>query len=641
MSQPLQSVVRFLRSVCGAFELSDVPDVRLLSDFALRQDQRAFNALVLRHGPMVWGVCRRLLGHTQDAEDAFQATFLVLARRAGSLGQPRLLGNWLYGVAYRTAMAGRTRRHRRKEEPVGIDVSAPEEVPAADWDDLREVLDQEIRRLPDKYRIPFVLCHLEGITNEEAAQIIGCPAGTVMSRLATAREKLRSRLTRRGVGPAAAGGIYALTSASADGAPVSSFPAASMSVAALAQGVLNTMFLMKLGTTSACVLAIGLVIAGSGWLAYRSSAAPTDGSVAVAVPVEKTESAEPTAQQLQEAKKAFGSFGGVFRESEDALSKRKVFAFVMPPETDDKFLGQVPAVAFPFGLVFSGGRLTPDGLKNLTRVPNLITLSFFKVKFGDEELKELAPLEQLVSLKLAFSQVTDNGLKVLPKMKSLRQLSLTYSLQVKDAGAKELGTMSGLSSLDISFTKVTDRGLKDLTSLKRLRSLDLAGTPVTDGGLKDIASIRSLSSLRLSGTRVTDAGLKEIANLKGLTSFSVGHTKVSDAGLKELAGLEGLDFLEIADTQVTDAGLKDLAGLRHLSTLMIFTTKVSDVGLRALAEMKDLTTLHLAGTAVTDAGLKELMGLPKLTSVILRGTAVTDAGVASLQDALPKCKIAR
>jgi RNA polymerase sigma factor (sigma-70 family) len=158
-----------------------------------------------RHGPMVMGVCRRVLRDAHAVDDAFQATFLVLVRKAASLRRPHLLGNWLYGVAYRIALQARAAAAR---QPVlGRQV---EEMPAAEvvdqkvWDELRPVLDAEIDRLPEEYRAPVVLCHLEGKTYAEAARALGWAEGTVSGRLARAREKLRKRLAHRGVSLSAA-----------------------------------------------------------------------------------------------------------------------------------------------------------------------------------------------------------------------------------------------------------------------------------------------------------------------------------------------------------------------------------------------------------------------------------------------------
>src|SRR5438093_2604153 len=175
-------------------------DAQLLKRFAAERDERAFAALVQRHGPMVLGVCRRVLQDAHAAEDAFQATFLVLVRRARSIARPELLGNWLYGVAYRTAVrakqnAARRSAHERQAAPM-LAAEPTEEVA---WQELKVVLDEELSRLPEKYRSPLVLCYLEGRTNEEAARQLGCPAGSMSGRLAKGRELLRKRLTRRGL----------------------------------------------------------------------------------------------------------------------------------------------------------------------------------------------------------------------------------------------------------------------------------------------------------------------------------------------------------------------------------------------------------------------------------------------------------
>jgi RNA polymerase sigma factor (sigma-70 family) len=175
------------------------PDARLLERFARRCDGPAFTALVARHGPMVFGLCRRLLPDVRDAEDAFQAAFLVLARKASALPTRTALGPWLYGVAWRVALRLRGRGMRRRAlERTGVDLQA---VPADDpaWSEARSVVQEEVRRLPEKYRSVVVLCCLEEKSNEEAAALLRRPVGTVKSRLARARDILRSRLTRRGL----------------------------------------------------------------------------------------------------------------------------------------------------------------------------------------------------------------------------------------------------------------------------------------------------------------------------------------------------------------------------------------------------------------------------------------------------------
>ena len=176
-----------------------LPDDQLLERFVRLRDETAFEALLHRHGPLVFGVCRKLLYDAHDAEDAFQATFLVLARKAGSVAPRSLLGHWLYGVASRVAARVRQTALRRAREQSGADLSAVPGAAEKEDSDLAPLLHEEVRRLPDKYRRPVVLCYLEGMTNEEAAHQLRWPVGTVKGRLSRARALLRARLTRRGL----------------------------------------------------------------------------------------------------------------------------------------------------------------------------------------------------------------------------------------------------------------------------------------------------------------------------------------------------------------------------------------------------------------------------------------------------------
>jgi RNA polymerase sigma factor (sigma-70 family) len=185
-----------------------VSDAALLGRFVHAGDEAAFELLVWRYGPVVLGVCRRVLRHEQDAEDAFQATFLTLARQAGSISQRASLGGWLYTVAYRVALRARQRRAARGRREGPLEGEPPPGPGAGPAEELarREagpLLEAEVARLPEKYRAAFVLCNLQGKTNAEAAELLGCPKGTVLSRLARARERLRRRLGEQGLGPAA------------------------------------------------------------------------------------------------------------------------------------------------------------------------------------------------------------------------------------------------------------------------------------------------------------------------------------------------------------------------------------------------------------------------------------------------------
>jgi RNA polymerase sigma factor (sigma-70 family) len=225
------------RNPSAARAAGEGADGQLLERFVDQRDEAAFAALVKRFGPLVLGVCRRVLRHEQDAEDAFQATFLVLVRNARSIQQRESVGSWLYGVACRIARRVKGGRARRPvEELTPRNVAAPESRP--DWlvRDLRPVLDEEIDRLPPKYRVPFVLCHVEGQTNEQAARQLGCPVGTVLSRLARARGRLRARLGRRGLALPAALLAATLTEALACAAVSSSMVRTIAKAAALQAG---------------------------------------------------------------------------------------------------------------------------------------------------------------------------------------------------------------------------------------------------------------------------------------------------------------------------------------------------------------------------------------------------------------------
>jgi RNA polymerase sigma factor (sigma-70 family) len=183
----------------------DVSDADLLERFSARRDEAAFAALVSRHGPMVQGVCRRILGDAHAAEDVFQAVFLVLVRKCATIRRPELLANWLYGVAFRIARKARIRAIRNEaRERWAEKMPTREQFLDLEWGELKQVLDEEMNQLPEKYRAPLVLCYLHGQTNAQAAAQLGWPTGSMSERLSRAREMLRRRLTRRGLNLSAA-----------------------------------------------------------------------------------------------------------------------------------------------------------------------------------------------------------------------------------------------------------------------------------------------------------------------------------------------------------------------------------------------------------------------------------------------------
>jgi RNA polymerase sigma factor (sigma-70 family) len=279
----LTKAVQYLRTIAHKQDAAGMTDADLLKRYVRQRDEMAFEALVRRHGAMVLSVCRRVLRNSHDAEDAFQATFLVLVRKAKTLRSSGILANWLYGVAYRTAVeAKRSDRRRRMKESQAAEMPEPKADAHDPWSELRSLLDQELSRLPDKHRAVVLLCDLEGYTRKEAARQLGLPEGTVASRLARGRTMLAKGLVRHGLG-LSAGSLAALLSQNGATATVppslvtstaqvagafalgrDAMAPVSANVAAIMEGVLKTMLLAKLKV-------VALVSVGIGCLAISAS----------------------------------------------------------------------------------------------------------------------------------------------------------------------------------------------------------------------------------------------------------------------------------------------------------------------------------------------------------------------------------
>lgn len=308
-------VLRELECLFQHGTLCGLGDDELLERFLDRRDGSAFEALVALHGPMVLGICRRMLHDPRDVEDAFQATFLVLVRKAITIRDRGLLSSWLYGVAYRVANRARTRAIQRHGREIGVDrleAYAHQRGVPADFADIGSVLDQELNRLPAKYREPIVLCYLEGRTHDQAAKQLGCPVGTVRSRMARGRDLLRRGLTRRGCTPVAAllGGAAPLPSHLA----IESVPAALLAatvrsalaaaalrsaragtvaapILTLTQGVLTTMKLSQLAWSGLAIFATSLSAAGV--IAVAFARGQTAGPVTVLEPSSEKSAGSP------------------------------------------------------------------------------------------------------------------------------------------------------------------------------------------------------------------------------------------------------------------------------------------------------------------------------------------------------------
>ncbi|HLJ92216.1 MAG TPA: sigma-70 family RNA polymerase sigma factor [Gemmataceae bacterium] len=288
-TSPLHEVIKHLRRSALLRDGAGLTDGQLLERFVAHRDEAAFEALLRRHGPMVLGVCRRVLRHETDAEDAFQATFLVLVRKAASVVPRALVGNWLYGVAHHTALKAKAMNSKRrvKERQAG---SLPRsEPPAENWQQLQALLDGELSRLPNNYRVPIVLCGLEGKSLKEAARQLGLPQGTVASRLSRGRSLLAKRMAHKGVTlPAGALAVALSQNAALADAParlvISTMRAVRLfaagqavkagaltaPVAALTEGVIKAMFLTKLLRATVVLAVVAVLGLGASRLTYRA-----------------------------------------------------------------------------------------------------------------------------------------------------------------------------------------------------------------------------------------------------------------------------------------------------------------------------------------------------------------------------------
>jgi len=276
-------------------------DSQLLGRFIDQRDQAAFAALVRRHGPIVWGVCRRIVGHHQDSEDAFQATFLVLARKATVIQPREMLGNWLYGVARRTATKAKSlaKKRRRREKSLAT-TNEPTSLHHETTYSWEPIIDRELARLPEKYRVAIILCDLQNKTGKDAAALLKIPEGTLSSRLRTARDLLAKRLARHGlplVGEALAlilsqelakaavprAARLAVIKAAPAIAAGQALTACSISpaVITLTEGVLNIMWISKAKIITGAVVAL-LMVGTGGFVSLRTMAVARTGEKAVA-----------------------------------------------------------------------------------------------------------------------------------------------------------------------------------------------------------------------------------------------------------------------------------------------------------------------------------------------------------------------
>jgi RNA polymerase sigma factor (sigma-70 family) len=404
----MSSVIRHLRRAALLQEGAGMTDGQLLDCFLARREEAAFEALLRRHGPMVLAVCRRVLKNPHDAEDAFQATFLVLVRKLASFQPRQTLGGWLYGVAYHTALKARAATGKRRAKEARLrNLPTPAQPRENSWEELRPLLDQELNRLPDLYREAVVLCDLEGKTRREAARQLGLPEGTLSGRLTTARRLLARRLARRGL--ALAGGalttilsqnvatagvpaplvIATVKAAASVAAGRAAAAAVSAPIAAAMKGMTKTMLLTKLQSSTVVLLILAALGIGVG-VAYQHSHAqgPSPGTREGRA---ETPAPEPAARpQPMETWKTVATLAGhqdpvqclVFGPNNVLLTGGKEGHFkVWDANTGKETAGFKNDTGSPKGLTFA-----PDGTWVAFRFDDGIALSF------DKSMKDGRPI---------------------------------------------------------------------------------------------------------------------------------------------------------------------------------------------------------------------------------------------------------
>jgi RNA polymerase sigma factor (sigma-70 family) len=653
MSQgQLDKVIRQVRQLVEA-PTQGVSDRHLLDRFARYGDQAAFAELVSRHGGMVLAVCRRILGDPHDAEDAFQAAWLVLARKASARGWSESIAGWLHAVAHRVACKARgqsARRQTQQRELEEMAAGTPQqalatvEPPGAERERL-ELLQTELARLPEKYRAVLVLCYLEGKTNLEAAQALGCPVGSMSKRLARGRDLLRRRLSRQGVAIAALSLPGLLTSASSAAVPEalqqSTIQAAALvaagntaagvataSVTALVEGVLREMSFEKLKLALLLTLTLVVFTGGAGFLGYRSLAAdkPAANNDKATKAIPANPDPNPPApiararifrSQLPlmvyqivegEGPRLLGTTGFPFANVKGAKPINIPAGanwYVQPLAFagfgiggfgggfGGGFAGQVGAVGGQVGLI-GGPPAANLGVGGLQPAFVGQQVGVVGGNIGGIRGGRLPPVKK-PAVDFSAGLTGDALTKLIAEMKkqNIPGLGVGY-MKMGDEDLAKLSAVPGLRTLVLTNTQVTDEGMEKLKKFSALNYLSLEGTNVTGSGFKHLEGVKTLRTLHLAGSKFDNKALENLREAKSLTTLRLHRTAVGADGLKVLTSLPNLHTLELCGS-FTDADLKPLANLTNLRKLKLNQTSITDDGVAALKPLKKLESLTLDG----------------------------------------------
>jgi RNA polymerase sigma factor (sigma-70 family) len=659
-SGPMNQVIHQLRNAMLRDGVEPT-DGQLLEHFVKEREGAALEALVRRHGSMVWGVCRRVLANHHDVEDAFQATFLVLVRKASSVKPRDMVGNWLYGVAQQTALKARATSAKRKtrEQQVSA-MPEPTAAPSDRADDLARLLDQELSRLPDKYRAVLVLCELQGKAIKEAAKQLGVPDGTIASRLARGRTMLAKRLARHDLAISGAA-LPALLAQQAAAVPPAVLAAAvktvllvaagkaagivSIPVTSLTEEVVKAMFLTNLRKMSAVAL---LVIAScaAGYGAYsRLDAGKKDPEPGAKILLTGEGDSPKTENQ---------------QPPESATAKLNILDMRHKPLKDEdlaKLPEDIDGLLLRGQLGYGSNTVTDEGIKHLTRFKRLRILAVGALGLTDQALETIGRLTSLEELSLDSNKITGKGLSHLAGLKKLRELDLNFnkfdpaalaflaqmpeltSLRIYDTGPVDdrvcelCSRAQNLKELHLSqnMAAVTDRGVEYLAKLRHLENLALRGSPkITDAGLAAIAGMTRLKTLVLSELpSVTPEGMNHVGKLADLRVLEINVVPMDEGSLRALTPLTKLEDFLLWSVAAKPLPLDSLGALRSLRRLRT-NESLSSSAIRALARLQNLESITDELFEITDEDLTHLAKLTNLKVLVLGSDKITAASLPTL-----------
>jgi RNA polymerase sigma factor (sigma-70 family) len=525
----LDMLIQCMRRAVG-HPTDGATDASLLERFVSGRDEAAFELLLWRHGPMVLSVCRRMLRCDHDAEDAFQAAFLLLARKAGAIRHREAVAGWLYQTACRIALRAReTARKRPVAVPPGAEPTAPDSETDAIWRDLRPVLDEEVGRLPKKYRLPIILCYLQGRTYAEASQVLKCPRGTVAIRLQRARELLRGRLTRRGLA------LTAATTAvlAAERTVSAALPAAlvhttlkaallfaagkavagAVSAQALTwtQGVLRTMFLSKIKILAAVALLMGATGTGAGVLMSLKAESPVTAKTDPPTAAEQAKTDKPPAETLDENEE---------RPAKDVVeepsTREGTIALIGTEIKKDEKVPDKDRVTVPVG--FLAVRTSDHGDKEYTTwkegeplLPRKVFVVREKRTYRKLHVGDAVEKGQLLALVDSTTQVNEVSTKV-AKLE-VAEAEWQAAIKTRDEAIRRAGSSTLLHQKGAGFIS-EDTYQADLLNRDRYIEEEKGKDAARNVANEDLAA--SLTILKMYEIRSNDSGIiKEILKRPG------------------------------------------------------------------------------------------------------------------------------